>query len=497
MVARIADVVVVGMGNAAQAAAVAAHDAGAKVLVLEKAPIEKRGGNSYWTQSAQFRFVHKGVEDVRKLVTGLTEDELLKLEIPPYTKDDFYGDIMRVTQGRALPELAELLVNESNPTVYWMKEQGIQWDLLRTAAERVGDRLAWHHGANVINAMGGGAGLVPMWAAVLERKGIENLYGAAATRLLTNEKGAVAGLVVQDENGFSEIRCKAVILGCGGFEANPAMRAQYLGVGWDLVRVRGTRYNTGDGITMALEIGAQPFGHWSSSHSTPIDADAGDYEAGFLDPVTRKNMSHRYGWTLGIMVDTEGQRFVDEGEDFSTYTYAKFGAEIQKQPGGIVYQIYDAKTTPLLPQVQYAGATPIIAQSIEELAQKLDINAEGLLKTVEEFNRGVREDRGFNHLIRDGKGTIGVYPPKSNWAQKLDAPPFTAYAAACGITFTYGGLKINARCQVINRLDQPIRGLYACGEIAAGFFYYNYPGGSGLMRGAVSGRVAGTNAASD
>lgn len=497
MPARIADVVVVGMGNAAQSAAAAAHDAGAKVLVLEKAPQHKKGGNTWFSHGAQFRHVHNGIPDVKPLLPYVPDSEWQNIDLPPYTKDDFYADLMRVTRGRAVPELTELLVNESYPTMRWMRDLGIQWEILYSQSVPREGRFLWPKGISFIHAKDGGAGLVEMWYRILQGKGVEVLFGTGAVRLLTDEKGRVYGLVVQDTEGFSEIHCKGVVLGCGGFQANPAMRAQYLGPGWDLAKVRGAKYDTGDGIQMALEIGAQPFGHWSSVHASPIDADAGDYEGGFLDPVNRRYRTHRYGWTLGIMVNTEGHRFVDEGEDFSGYTYAKFGGEIQKQPGSIAYQIFDEKVKEPLARELYDGATPVVANSIAELAEKLDISPDTLMRTVEEFNNAVMEDRPFNEAIRDGKGTTGIHPPKSNWAQKIDTPPFVAYAATCGLTFTYGGLRINPRCQVLNRLDQPIRGLYACGEVTAGFFFYNYPSGSGLMRGAVTGRTAGRNAASD
>lgn len=492
-----ADVVVVGIGNAASSAAAAAHNAGARVLILEKAPKERSGGNSGWTDSAQHRFVHNGIHDLRKLDPGVTDDEVPKLEISPYTKDDYYTDMMRVTRGQAVPELVELLVNESAPTVFWMKEQGIKWELLRTGADLKGDHLVWHHGSNPLHPVGGGAGLVPMWTEVLQRKGIDILYRTAGVGLDTDDTGAVTGVTAQDQEGLYKIRCRAVVLGCGGFQANPAMRAQYLGPGWDLVHVRGTRYDTGDGINMALAIGAQPFGQWSGCHSSPIDADSGPTEGGYLDPTTRKHITHRYMYVVGIMVNVKGQRFIDEGEDFHIYTYAKTGPEIVKQPGNLAYQIFDAKSVKLLPQYMYGGATPIVANSIDQLAGKLEVDEDGLVQTVNEFNKGVDESRELNISVRDGKASRGIQPGKSNWAQKVDTPPYTAYAVTGGITFTFGGLKINTRCQVINRLDQPIKGLYACGELTAGFFYYNYPGGTGLMRGAVTGRTAGTNAACD
>jgi tricarballylate dehydrogenase len=376
-----------------------------------------------------------------------------------------------------------------------MREMGIQWEILYTAAKPEGGRFKWHHGSSFIHAKDGGGGLVEMWYRIIQNKEIPVRFETGAVRLLTNEKGGVYGLVVECPQGFAEVHCKGLVLGCGGFEANPAMRAQFLGSGWDLAKVRGTKYNTGDGIQMALDIGAQPFGHWSGGHATPIDADAGEYEGGFLDPANRRYRTHRYAWTLGIMVNTDGRRFVDEGEDFHAYTYAKNGAEILKQPGGIAYQIFDEKVKEPLSRQLYEGATPVIANSIRELAEMLEINPDNLEKTIEEFNSAVVGGRPLNEVIRDGNATKGVYPPKSNWAQKIDKPPFVAYAATCGLTFTYGGLKIDTRCQVVNRQDRPIPGLYAAGEITAGFFYYNYPSGSGLLRGALTGKIAGQNAA--
>jgi tricarballylate dehydrogenase len=489
------DVVVVGFGNAAQSAAVAAHVAGAKVLVLEKAPEKKKGGNTWFSHGAQFRHVHNGIIDEKPLLPHISESEWAKIDLPAYTKDDFYSDIMRVTHGKSVPELAELLVNESYPTVKWMREMGIQWEILYGLSKPVGDRFRWHHGSSFIHSKDGGGGLIEMWHGIVKNRGIPVRFDTAASRIITNEKGAVTGVLVESPDGRSEIPCKALVLGSGGFSANPALRAQFLGAGWDLAKVRGTKYNTGDGIQMALDIGAQPFGHWSGGHATPIDADAGDYEGGFLDPANRRYRTHRYAWTIGIMVNTEGRRFVDEGEDFHAYTYAKTGAEILKQPGGIAYQIFDEKLKEAVARYLYDGATPVVANTIRELAEMLEINPAALEKTVEEFNKAVVEDRQFDEVIRDGRHTEGIYPPKTNWANKIDTPPYTAYAATCGLTFTYGGLKINTDCQVLNRADRPIRGLYAAGELTAGFFYYNYPSGSGLLRGAVTGKIAGTKAA--
>jgi tricarballylate dehydrogenase len=487
--------VVVGFGNAAQAAAYAAFEAGAKVIVLEKAPESKRGGNTWFSHGARLRHVHNGLSDLKPLLPHVPDSEWAKIHVIPYTADDYYSDLMRVTRGRSLPEMAEMLISESYPTVKWMQESGIEFEILYEAAVPEADGFHWPHGSSFINSKDGGAGLVQMWHRILNSNGIEIRFHTAAVHLIPDDSGAVTGVVYQDPRGLGEIRCKSVVLASGGFQANPAMRAQYLGAGWDLAKVRGSKYDTGDGIVMAVDVGAQVIGNWGAAHATPIDADTSDYEAGFLDPETRRYRSHRHGWSLGVMINTDGKRFLDEGEDFLHYAYAKTGAEILKQPGNIAYQIFDSKVTDQLARLRYDGGKPVTADTIRELAEKLEINVDAAVQTVEAYNAAVQDTHPYNQLIRDGRSTKGITPPKSNWAQRIDTPPYAAYAVTGGLTFTFGGLKITPRCEVVNKLDRPIKGLYAAGEVTGGFFYHNYPGGSGLIRGAVTGRNAGRNAA--
>lgn len=495
---KTADVVVVGMGNAAQAAAFSARENGARVLVLEKAAEQKKGGNSWFSAGALFRHAYSTLAEERALLPQVPPGEFEVVDLPAYTKDDFYSDLMRVTNGRSDPALAELLVNESYPTVQWMQESGIVWEI-HYPTMQIGGRWKWHHGETFIHARDGGAGVVEMWHQILKREGVEVLFETPLVRLLADERGEVYGVMVQTNEGYQEIHCKGVVLGCGGFEANPAMRAQWLGPGWDLAKVRGTRYNTGDGIQAALDLGAQAVGHFSYAHASPIDATTGEVEAAFLEPGSRRHISHRYHWLFGIMVNSEGRRFLDEGEDFHAYTYAKFGGIILQQPGGVVHQIFDAKVTPLVTSgMMYQGAVPTTASSIAELAERLDINPEALVQTVEEFNHAVvADDTRVDYVVRDGCGTRGLQPPKSNWARRIETPPYTSFPVACGITFTYGGLKVNPRLEVLDKRERPIQGLYGAGELTGGFFYHNYPSGSGLMRGAVTGRMAGRNAATD
>jgi tricarballylate dehydrogenase len=262
-----------------------------------------------------------------------------------------------------------------------------------------------------------------------------------------------------------------------------------------LVKVRGTRFNTGEMLRAALAIGAQGYGEWAGCHATPIDAGAPLY--GELRLTDKTN---RLSYPFSVMVNLDGERFVDEGEDFNLYTYAKMGRQILRERGAVVFQIFDRKTTPLL-ETRYNTGTPVTAGTLPELVDRIDeryrslgLHKTNMLKTLEDYNAAVQEGV-FNPDTRDGKRTNGLRPEKTNWATRLDEPPFHAYAVSLGITFTFGGLRINPNAEVVDYLDRPIPGLFATGEITGGFFYLNYPAGAGLMRGAVFGRIAGANAA--
>ncbi|MBI4527770.1 MAG: FAD-dependent tricarballylate dehydrogenase TcuA [Deltaproteobacteria bacterium] len=479
------DVLVLGTGNAALVAALAAHEQGAKVTILERAPQERRGGNSAFSGGI-FRFAFREFDEIRPFLTESPTLPFTKAEVEPYGPDAFHNDLMRVTEGLADPNLSQFLVENSLPTVSWMATQGITWELHPTHASERGGKFIWRSGTVPVEARGGGRGLVDMLLASVEKNGIPIIYRTRATGLLTDQSGTVGGVVAHTAEGKKEYRSKAVVLACGGFEANPEMRARYLGAGWDLVKVRGTRFNTGDGIRMALEAGAMPFGHWSGCHASVIDAEAPNVEAAATEV-------SRYSYPFCVMVNREGDRFVDEGEDLQVYTYAKTGRRILEQPGSIAYQIFDKKTAPLL-RSPYQQSRPLIAQSIEELADGLAIDVERLKRNIEAFNRAA-EGGEFDSSKRDGKSTRGIFPPKSNWAVPIDTPPFQAYAVNCGITFTYGGCRIDEQGRVLTGEDRVIPGLWAAGEITGGFFYHNYPSGSGLTRGAVTGRVSGLAAA--
>ena len=268
------------------------------------------------------------------------------------------------------------------------------------------------------------------------------------------------------------------------------MRTRYLGPGWELAKVRGTQFNTGDGIRMALDIGAQSFGHWSGCHAVAWDLNA--------PPTGDRNVAdlfQKHSYPFGIIVNVDGERFVDEGADFRNYTYAKYGREILFQPQRAAFQIFDQKTKHLLrDEYDIPQVSKVEAGTIEALADGLSIDRDGLVSTVRAFNAAVQPG-DYNPTALDGKATTGIEPPKTNWALPIDSPPYMGFAVTCGITFTFGGLKIDSEGRVLDTEDAPIHGLYAAGELVGGLFYHNYPGGSGLMAGSVFGKIAGEGAA--
>jgi len=484
------DVIVVGAGNAAFCAALSAHEAGARVLALESAPEEERGGNSRYTAGAM-RVVYRGVDDLALLMPDLTEAEKNETDFGTYTQEQFFDDMARVTQYRADPELVEVLVGQSFASLLWMRRQGVRFaPMYRRQAFKVDGRFKFWGGLTV-EVSGGGPGLVEALFGAAAKRGITVVYECRARELLRQD-GRIAGVVADLAGRRMVYKAPAVVLACGGFEANPEWRTRYLGPGWDLAKVRGTRFNQGDGIRMALDAGALSTGNWSGCHAVGWERNAPE----FGDLAVGDNFQ-KHSYPFGIMVNARGERFVDEGADFRNYTYAKYGRVILEQPGQFAWQIFDSKVTHLLrDEYRIRQVTKVTASSLEELAGKLDgVDPRRVLQEIEAYNAAVRISVPFNPTVKDGRSTQGLRIEKSNWANLIDAPPFEAYAVTCGITFTFGGLKIDRQAQVLDVAGKPMPGLYAAGELVGGIFYFNYPGGSGLTNGAVFGRIAGANAA--
>src|SRR5216110_3291399 len=329
------DVIVVGGGNAALCAALSARESAQRVLVLERAPEAEAGGNSRFT-AGLMRIVYNGADDLGRLIE-LSREEIERTDFGTYTADQFLDDMARVTEYRCDPDLTEILVKESFPTALWMKKKGLRFTAAwgRQAFKIEGRFKFW--GGLTLEAIGGGPGLVESLTSSAKKNGIEIWYRARATSLVADDAG-VHGVVVKRAGKTTEVKAKAVVLAAGGFQANAEWRTRYLGPGWDLAKVRGTRFNAGDGISMALDIGASPAGNWSGCHAVQWERNApefGDLAVG--------DQFQKHSYPFSILVNATGKRFVDEGADFRNYTYAKYGRVVLEQPGQFAWQIFDQK----------------------------------------------------------------------------------------------------------------------------------------------------------
>jgi tricarballylate dehydrogenase len=443
------DVVVVGGGNAGYCAAHAARQEGAEVLLLEKAPGNLAGGNTYFTAGA-FRVPHQGLEDLLPLLSAEDRERAALIDLDPYPPASFEADLERVTEGRCDVALSRTVVDEASATVGWLAVCGVEFTLLyERQAYVLGDRWRFWGGL-CLGVRGEGPGLVVSHQRIAESSGIRVRWDAPVREISRSTTGAVNGVVYESGGALVAVDAKAVVLAAGGFEADAAMRAAYLGPNWDLAKVRGTPTNTGEILKMACALGAKPSGHWSGCHSVAWDAGApssGDREL--------TNLLTRQSYPLGIIINRDGARFVDEGADFRNYTYARYGAEILRQPGAIAFQLFDAKTAPLLRSGEYDSprTTRHEARTIPELAKMINVAPSALASTVAAFNAAVGSEE-FNPSVRDGRAAIGCTPPKSNWAQALDEPPFLAFPVTCGITFTFGGVSIDNCGRVLDHNDR-------------------------------------------
>src|SRR6266849_71474 len=397
------DVLVVGAGNAALCAAISAHQNGARVLMLEAAPFEERGGNSHFTGGA-FRFAFAGVDDLIAVLPSLAQERLENVDFGTYPQDQFFDDLFALTQFRSDPDLAEILVRGSLDTAKWVAQQGVklQAGLGRQAYQVDGKFKFW--GGLALHIWGGGPELLKALYANVERRGIPIMYETPAVGLIRDD-GRLRGVVAEWRGAPLAIQAGAVVLACGSFESNPEMRARYLGPGWELAKVRGTRFNMGAGLTMAMSIGARPCGHWSGCHSV-----AWDINAPACGDLTVGDQFQKHNYPFGILVNAKGERYVDEGANFHSHTYAKYGGEIVNLPGMFAWQVFDAKVSHLLRgEYRIRRVTKAEGNTLEELAGKLDgVDAQAFLRTVREFNAACRTDMPFNPNVLDGRKTQGL-----------------------------------------------------------------------------------------
>jgi tricarballylate dehydrogenase len=471
-------VVIVGGGSAAFAAAVCARQQGAeRVTLLEKAPETEFGGNAR-VSTTMFRFTHRGPDELRDFLRDMDSSEFRRLRVAPYSVDDYIRDLFAVTRNRINPELAQVLASESHAALRWMLEQGVRWEA--TGRSREADGLVYFDDPGyVLSPFGGGLGLLRHWRDLALRNGVEIRYSSQVTGLHGTDR-RIEGVRVAGPDEDYDIRASIVTLCSGGFQANPMLRARYLGRNADIMRIQGSAYDTGEVLMAALELGAASAGQWNG-------ADAGSVD-GTIPEVEPAHKPNRRAYELGITVNIHGQRFFDEalGETETRDT----PWAVLEQPGGVAYQIMDRKGMAALPEEYQGGAAPVEAPDARSLASKLGLDPDALERTVHEFNTAVRDDIPYDPARPDGRSTRGLWPPKSHWARRIDEPPFSAFAVTAGITFTFGGLEVNRHAQVMNQRNSPISGLYASGDIVGLYYHHHHLAASGQTRNVVFSRLA-------
>lgn len=484
---EVIDVAVIGSGNAALLAALSAQESGSRVSIFEASTEEAMGGNSRFTFGG-FRFGISDPEDIKALIPNISTEELQLVKEQPYSSQDFYNHLMSTSHDTADKSLCQLLANTSFDVLKWMRKLGVEWDL---CISKVPSEPLWKLSPGSVFVKGRGKGLIQQLLQEVHAKEITIHYNAALEKIIADKDKKVIGIQVKKDQKIQTISCSSVILACGGFEANKPMRKKYMGENWANMKVRGTRYNRGKGLKAALAIGAQPYGNWSGGHAVPINAKAEDFGVLALGETTRRCL-----FQYGISINNDGRRFMDEGENKKVLMYGKTGLEVSKQNQNYAFQIFDAKImTSNFEKLFYFSGNYFVANTLEELADHMKVPKEAFLQEIQNYNHAIDTSKPFDTAILDDRHTNGITPVRSNYADPIQMPPFFAFSVAGGITFTYGGIKINTNAEVLDQDDQPIQGLYAAGEMTGGFFMDSYPANAGLARGAVTGYLAGKSAA--
>ena len=472
------EVVVAGCGVAGLSAAVAAAEAGARVAVLERAPPEERGGQSRYTEAYLRMKSEAEVTDdfethLAENSSGTLDPDLVAESARPRGQRAAYAAALSMAE----PDVIATFADEAGPTIAWLKGFGLRFDFLPTQfLTRSQPRLL---------PVGGGLALVDGLAARAEALGVEILYDTTALGLVQDEEGRVAGLLARSrQEGVIRLQGR-VVLACGGFEGNAEMLARYIGPRAAFLRpiCKGAHFNRGDGIRMALDIGAATAGDFGSYHAEPIDPRSGVSEPSvFIFP-------------YGILVNKDGRRFTDEAPGTVDAHYESITRRIFEQRDGIAHVVLDARhqRVPNYRRALRTDQPPIVADSLEALAAKLAVPPAALAATVRDYNAAcVPGD--WRPLEADGLATQGLDPPKSNWALPVDEPPFHAYPIISANVFTFGGVKVDSDARVLDGDGAPIAGLYAAGEII-GTYYRTYTGATSVLKGLVFGRLAGRHAA--
>jgi tricarballylate dehydrogenase len=452
------DVLVIGGGNAALCAAIAARRAGASVLVLEAAPKFYRGGNTRHTRN--MRCAHDSATDT---LTG------------PYSEDEFWDDLLRVTGGETDEALARRMIAESKPMLSWIAQQGVRFQPSLGGTLSLGRTNSFF--------LGGGRAMLNALYRTAEALGVEVAYDAEATALDVDD-GFFHSATVTQAGAPVALHASTLVAAAGGFEANIEWLKRYWGDAAENFLIRGTPHNRGTVLRMLLDHGVEPVGDPTQCHAVAIDARAPKFDGGII---TRLDCV-----VFGIVVNRAAQRFYDEGEDVWPKRYAIWGRLVAAQPGQIAWIIFDAKSRDLFMPSLYP---PIQAPTIRELAARLELDPDALEATVTHFNAAVRPG-SFDHTVLDDCRTAGLDPPKSHWARALDTPDFFAYPVRPGITFTYLGTRVDGDARIRMQGGRPSANMFAAGEIMAGnVLGKGYAAGVGMTIGSVFGRIAGEAAA--
>ena len=453
------DVLVIGGGNAALCAAISARRAGASVLVMEGAPKFYRGGNTRHTRN--MRCAHDAATDI---LTG------------PYTEQEFWEDLLRVTGGQTDEDLARFMISESKDILNWIVEQGVRWQPSLGGTLSLGRTNSFF--------LGGGRAMLNALYLTAERLGVEILYDAEVIDLKIEDGMFLSATLKQPINASVEVRASTLVAAAGGFEANIEWLKQYWGDAADNFLIRGTPYNRGSILKMLLAKGVQEVGDPTQCHAVAIDARAPKFDGGII---TRLDCV-----VFGIVVNKNAVRFYDEGEDIWPKRYAIWGRLVAAQPNQIAYIIFDVTSrNSFMPSL----FPPIEAASIAELAGTFELDAGALEQTVADFNTAVRPGT-FDHTILDDCRTEGLMPPKTHWARRIETPPYYAYPVRPGITFTYLGTRVNRQARMLMNDGKPAANMFAAGEIMAGnVLGQGYAAGIGMTIGSVFGRIAGREAA--
>ncbi len=471
-----ADVVVVGMGVAGLSTALAAHEAGAEVLVIDRAPREESGGNSRYTEAfMRMKSIDEPSDDLAEKLLG----DFMGHPDPGLLRETLNDRDSWSLAARSLNivdyHYIRALLDDAGPTLRWLSSLGVRFEALPTPFLTTSTTR--------LSPVGGGLALVDALSKALHHAGVRMLYDTSAHRLVS-EGGAVVGVDGLSPNGPVRVKGR-VMLACGGYEGNTEMLARYHGALGMLCRpvAVGGHYNKGEGIEMALALGAATAGNFALFHAEPVDPRSGIAEAAI------------FAFPYGILLNAEGRRFLDEAPGPVDAYYERITRVIQAQTRGIAYLVLDARgqAVPNLRTALRTDQPPFVAATLEELADLLEIERVAMVRTIEAFNAACGPET-FDYARPDGKATRGLEPAKSNWATPIIEGPFHAYPVMAANVFTFGGLRTDEDARVLNRDGYAIAGLYAAGEIT-GLYYSNYTGSTSVLRGAVFGRRGGQHAA--